>query len=144
LPFADFKEAIDKKVPVLLEGRREGFKVAVGYVSRGGEHYLIVTDSANIPLEKRPMHVAKEDRESDDPRVQAMVKRYKKHLITSDYETGSDKGLPEGMGIIPYSSARELDAHLVHHWRASARAWESEIAKILNVDGTEGEPSWLK
>jgi hypothetical protein len=144
LLFSDLKEAIDKKVPVLLEQTAGQFRVAVGYIADKQINYLILVDCARIPLETRPMHVTKAAQESDDPWVKAIVRRYKKKRITSDYETDTSKKLPEGMRIFPFQSVAEMKAYMVYDWRVSPGPWAKDIARILKIKRRDTLPEWLK
>ena len=144
LPFSAYKEAIDKKIPILVELPGKGaYRVCFGYLVADGKEYLILADCGGVRFEKRPPHIAAEDLESDDPRVKQWVEREKKQLITSDYETGAGKPLSDGVEIVPFGAVRSATGYFVYGWRVSAEGLAKEIGGILKSRRDPPVPPWI-
>ncbi len=135
LPFEKYKEAIDKRIPILLE-RDNRYVVGVGYVRTGGKDFLVIADLSETPLEQIGMSFMPSEREifeslpPDHPERKMYEYDKKNKRFTVDFTISSAKPLVVGITIEPFELSK-YKAYFIYNWRVSAEAWRDEIAKIV-------------
>ena len=137
VPFEKCKEAIDKRIPILLE-REHRYTVGIGYVRANGIDYLVVADLSKTPMEKAGMSYMPKEHEHfqglppDDPARKMYENDLKRKTFVVDFVVSSTKPLVAGITIEPFDQAR-YEAYFIYNWRISAEAWHDEIAQVVGA-----------
>lgn len=144
LGFEAYKEAIDKRIPVLMElvpGR--DYRVCFGYLAAEGQNCLVLADCAQVLFEQRPPHMAKDDLESESPFVKAAVAMELKRRITADYETGTGKPLSAGITLERFGHMKPRGSFFLYDWEPSCEGLWRDVGKALRCEGKTKLTPWL-
>jgi len=133
--FLQYKEAIDKNIPVLLL-KNDYYQVLVGYLTADKKCYLIIADLAKIPVEMKGMSALPDEIEyfnslpPDNPRRIGWEYKQKHYKFPMDLVVRSTMPLHPGFRIELFEKGK-YHAYFIHGWRKSLEAWEPEIRKIV-------------
>ena len=142
--FDKCKEAIDKRVPFLTKSQQGQYRICFGYLAVEGRQHLVLVDCTEISFEKRPIHFSKKDLESTDPRVVGTIEMQKKILLTTDFETETQKHLVQGIQLTEYRSELVEDTFFIYGWEKSAEGSWDKVQKILGTNNGFVSQSWLQ
>ena len=135
LSWEKLKEAIDKKIPVIL-GSGDSIKAAVGYYTDQGERYVLVYDPAKAEYRMRTgiENVPEGDRKSKDPRIQKGNEWLMKQKFPADHILELKGALPPGIRWCAMTGLENSSAIFVYDWRSDLNTLYPELLKRLGIE----------